>query len=411
MFDSSEKCAICQDIYNDPCMTSDGYCYCRKCIAHWVKGKDVWRSPLLNMDIHGEAMLIPDRLRACRAKTLRREHISKLPWISRFIRTATERFGERPLATPEQCLQILEDSSIRKVGQWGDACSHILLELCWLANDLEKYPGFMVAKLCRSDRKGPQPFIVRKVLEDLLLILVKRFESDPTYGNECVARICRDHLTWRYKQIDAIWIPSQRRNGVYESLFKRSASNSSEPFCIEFIGATGKNRLKVNTLNDDEACIHELTETALYNDFGEQRSYRSNVPVLLKGLRLWTKRRGYPPVLETFPDNTVEIDSDQSDVDEESETQNTEEIQEDSDNMTIERKIEESLKTAKLSIWEKNLDFLPIGFEYVPRVREEDELSAETELPEIINKLFLNGFLKRSVPTVSWLRRNRRRTS
>jgi len=67
-----EICIVCRDVFDEPVICADGFCYCRRCIARWVDGDEVWRSPRSNVLHRGPCLLTPDVDRGARALEARR---------------------------------------------------------------------------------------------------------------------------------------------------------------------------------------------------------------------------------------------------------------------------------------------------------------------------------------------------
>lgn len=360
-----EHCPICQDVFDDPIMCADSFCYCRHCIGDWVRGCREWTSPLTNLLHHGPALLTADLGRAALAREARRAAIAALPLEGRFLRSSFALFGVEALVTPEGCKALLaEEALLGLVRQERSRLAAPYLELCWRVCRLDRFPLDLVAPLCDADLRGPQPFVQRTVLAKLLVDLGGRYSNEPSPKLQHTTLLLRDHYKWRLRQVDAIWLPRRRSPIDRDQLFHR-ASHSATGLRWHSQDAD----LQMPTHDLMYTCLTENSDVELLpRRTGSMTVYRSRQRVTLQRQRLWVKRRGneVPP----FPDS-VDSSSDSSSDD------------------------EVSKSDGALSIWERPLCCLPDGLEYVPRVSDEDGLMDEEGALATVNEQLLSRMLKR----------------
>ena len=413
-----EFCAICREVFDDPVVCGDGYCYCRQCISAWVANKREWRSPCTNERICGAALLTPDRLRACVAREYRREMLKSLGWTPLVTSVAVARFGADPLATPEECARVARDPRLSRILRWGASGAHTYLEICWRAGDVDRFPRALVGSLCMSDRHGPYPFVQRGVLAALLRSCARSYQTDRCALNETATVILKVHYEWRLAQADGIFVSPEKRGPIYGGLYYRAPlQDAMHSRWLQFQTVAGA-EMRVPLLNLVEACANEQDDTTISRD-GSLAFFTSRLPVALKGPALLAARRA--PAPSVFPDSTgvAEIvDSSDSDSDSDSDDEegsreaaaadvpvgqerdgtSTEACPPEESPGTCGRAAATLLKEAQLCIWERPVASVPRGFEYVPRVRGEDELKDTEQHVASANAALVTGLLaKRAV--------------
>ena len=412
-------CAICQDAPNDPIMCSDGYCYCRICIAQWVGLRREWTSPLTGRVHYGPALLTPDFIRAGVARERLRGYVLTLePW-HRFTRTALARFGLGALCSPTACAAVLseptlEESLMAREASGGWWLLH--LELCWRTSNLSAFPAHALKNLMQWDRNENGPLIQRRVWEGLVAIAANRFYKTPDVANRNIAFACRQHFAWRLQQVDAVYVRANRAPGRAALLLLRESWADGAGGLLLW-RAVGGARLRVPVRPRAMTCSTELDDSELIPAHGETQWYGSRVPVSWRGGRLWTRRRGRaePP----FPDHDGTEDPSTARATE-STRSTTASSESDEDEFTVSSSSssvppEEAslLKLLRgddhLSVCEKALESLPDGFEYVPRVQDCDAAQDTNGTLAQVNEALVSGLLepKRGKPATA--RRTRQR--
>jgi len=407
-----EECPICKDVFNDPVMCADGFCYCRACVAAWVGYKRERTSPLTNRTHFGPALLTPDLIRAGSAKELRRAQVREMVGVERLLRTAFARFGLAPLCTAKDCADLVEDSSFLALARGGAAGSRYwlpYLELCWRAGRMDAFPADFVRHLCLHDRAGSGCLLQRHVICVLLTVLAMRYQASPTIANQNATILCREHYKWRLEQVDAIYVPTGRAPGPNPHLLLR-ASLSSELGEVTTWKAKDGAVLHVPTAAPTNLCTTETAEVELVPKRGAATSYRSRAPVRLQGRRLWTRRRG--PASPPFPDysgsspSAETVSSESAASSSSSDTSDAEEAPTPAPThaaeppppppsppeLSIDAAVREG---GTLSVWEVPLRALPDGFEYVCRVADSDCALDEGGALALANETLLTGLLQK----------------
>ena len=269
-------------------------------MGQWVGGRRRWKSPLTGENHTGSALLAQDRVRAGSAREALRQSVRELTDWSRFVRTATARFGCEGLCSQEECAAICSDEGVRNSllhckGPW----LYLSFETHWRGCCLADFPTASVVPLCDMDRRGPLPFIQRHIWAALLATLSRRFQVEPTVSNEKAALMCRDHYVWRLGQVDGVWIPEVRNASRLPQLCMRVSLQDSRSASLKWVSASGET-LTVPNQNDVEVCATESIETQLEAPYGHPQWYGSRVAVGIAGARLWRKRRAEASV--PFPD-------------------------------------------------------------------------------------------------------------
>ena len=352
--------------------------------------------------------MTPDRLRAGAAREHRREALKSLPWTPLVIGVAAARFGDEPLATPDECAHMAHDSRMLRILRWGTSGAHIILEICWRGGCVDRFPRALVCTLCISDRHGPYPFVQRGVLAALLRSCARSYQGDHCLLNETATVALRDHYCWRLAQADGVFVSPERRGPSHSGLYCRAPlQDALHPRWLLLQDGTGA-ELRVPLLSSADACATEQDDTTITR--GESVAFfTSRLPVTLKGRALQAARRA--PAPSVFPDYTGEaeiVDSSDSDSDDDEEgagdiagvsavqerdSGNTEALSPEESPSTAARTAAAQLKEAQLAIWERPLAGLPRGFEYVSRVREEDELKDTEQHVATANAALVTGLL------------------
>lgn len=385
----------------------DEICYCRRCIAAWVADRREWRSPCTNERLCGNALLTPDRLRAGVAREQRRGALSGLPWTQAVLATATAQFGDEPLATREECARVARDPRLQRIHKWGAPAAHVVLELCWRGGCVDAFPRSLVGTLCDSDRHGPYPFIQRGVLASLLRSCTRSYQVDHDTVNETATIACKEHYEWRLQQVDAVFVSPERRGAQYGGLYWRAALQDALcPRQLSLVGIPPA-EMRVSLLKSGEACATEDLDTTITRE-NCKAYFTSRLPVVLEGRAWLAARRGPAPAV--FPDSSGEaeiVDSSDSDSSSGAEVELAGglELEVASSAPVAEgeapadapisgaRRAAAQLKSARLVVWERPLNALPRGFEYVPRVRDEDALRDTEQHISAANAALVTGLL------------------
>jgi hypothetical protein len=364
-----ERCAICHDVFDDPVMCADGYCFCRGCIGTWVDSRRTWTSPLTNQTHTGPALMVPDCLRAGASREFHRAAVAALPLWERFLRTAYARFGASPLCAPDrECIALLANEAVlARVRAERPAWCGALLELCWRCCQIEAYPQDLVEPLCELEQTGRDPFIQREVWRQVLHALTVAYSASGEPETERALLACRAHFKWRLERTDGVFAPLSRTELEADEIFLR------EPLELEGsvtwrskCGAT----LRIPSVKPSWVCESEdhRVELSAPGALGAV-VFRSRVEVKLRGAAVWRLRRG--PTLP-FPDETGS---------------STSEAEEEPDPPTM--------FLGTLSVYEQTLPTLPEGFRYVPCPGGEHQATDATGTLDIANDLLVTGLQKR----------------
>lgn len=358
----AEYCPICKEVFRDPIMCSDGFCYCRECISEWVKGNKKWTSPLTNCAHYGTALLTQDLLRAGVSLQYHRDRIRSMPVLERFKNMPYNFFGINPLCTTEDCASIIGDKSIiklvrREKPKWHSA----FLDLCWRANALQKFPADCVIDFCRYERNSKSPFVQREIIRRLLHLSGERYKHLPNQNLKDALLECRYHYIWRLQQIDAVYVPDDRSPTLTSLVLVRHSYMPVSANYTHWISTTGA-CLFLPRLPAHKSCLQE----PMYCEIAAATTgstYKSQCEAALDKRILWRRRRGPPATC--FPDSSGDTVS----------TSSTASTDEGSSTVTesYSSNSDEDENYDKLSIHEEGIWILPEGFEYVPRVKTEDE--------------------------------------
>ena len=428
-----EECPICRDVFNDPVMCADGFCYCRACVATWVGYRREWTSPLTNCTHFGPALLTPDLIRAGSAKGHLRAQVREMEGVERLLRTAFARFGLAPLCTAKDCADLIEDSTYLALARAGAATNRYwlpYLELCWRAGRMDAFPGDFVRHLCLHDRSGSECFLQRHVICVLLSVLAMRYQSSPTIANQNATILGREHYKWRLEQVDAIYVPTGRAPGPNPHLLLRASLSSEMGEVTTWKGKDGA-VLHVPTAALTDLCTTETAEVELAPKRGSSTIYRSRAPVRLQGSRLWARRRG--PASPPFPEysglspSAESVSSESSESTASSSSSDTSEAEEEPapepahaaappppatppPELSIDAAVRDG---GALSVWEVPLRALPDGFEYVCRVADSDSALDEGGTLALANETLLTGLLQKKGrrPETLPTRRTKRRVA
>ena len=363
-----EQCAICHDVFDDPVMCADGYCFCRACIGTWVDSRRTWTSPLTNQEHTGPALLVPDCLRAGASREYHRAAVSALPVWERFLRTAYARFGASPLCAADRgCAALLADEVVlARVRAEQPRWCNALLEIAWRCCRMQDYPQDLVEPLCDFEQMGKEPFIQREVWRQLLYTLTVAYSESANPETERALLVCRAHFKWRLERVDAVYAPQSRTSMETDDTFLR------EPLELEaYVSWKSKSgaTLHVPVVNPSWVCDSEDSKVDLFvPGVLAPLVYRSRVEVKLRGASLWRRRRG--PTLP-FPDETGSSTSE------------------------AEEEPEPLKKSWTLCIYEQPLLTLPEGFRYVPCLAGENPATDATGTLDIANDLLVTGLQKK----------------
>lgn len=392
----AETCSICRDTFYDPVMAADGFCYCRNCIGVWVNGRWDWTSPLTNRLHSGPALLAPDLLRAGASLTHHREQFKQLSTLLMFQSSPYAFFGESPISTAEDCAVMLADKSVFSfVRQSPPIWTCVLLDVCWRANKLDKFPIDRMFDFCNYEKRSEIPLVQREVIRSMLEMQAARYKRSPSRRERAALLQCRSHFIWREQQVDAIYVPSGRVPTGNSLLMIRSARmcplSLSHHLWTDASGAS----LSLPRLHPHMQCFSEASHCKINLPPSPTREivYRSQCIVEPQGSALWRRRR--QPPAPSFPDSGSETSSapnpDSSDA---SSLMSTEASLTEATSTTPEssQQIRENLSIFEQAVW-----VVPQGFEYVPRVKTEHEAKdAHGTLARIDNILVTEMIGKRN---------------
>lgn len=360
----------------------------------------------------GVALLAQDRIRAGEAREALRESARQLSGWSRFVRTATARFGCEGLCAQEDCATVCRDEAVRAIlVQCKGQLLYLSLEMHWRGACLAEFPTASIVPLCGMDRSGPMPFIQRHIWAALLNTLALRFQTDPTVSNEKAALACRDHYIWRLGQVDAVWIPEERTSSRLPQLCVRIALQDSRTASLRWASASGET-LTVPNQSAVEVCSTESLESQLESFYGHTQWYTSRTEVSSQGVKLWRKRRSAAPMpfpdydgtsmsSETSSTDSATISSDSSSSESEAPAARVPADEEDASETAGRPKKESTPNVpSNLSIFEQAVRCLPDGFSYIARVREADAALDETCAVTSANGALVAGFVARTARRV-----------
>ena len=418
---TEEKCPICQEEYNDPVVCADGYSYCRHCISEWIKNSDEWKSPLTGQMMKRPALLVPDRLRAGRARSARRYAVRSLPCFQRLFWAAVSKCGQEPLFSSSDCKAILT-AVLRhpRLTTAFPAVCYAVLELCWRCNHLALYPTRLVPSLLQEERNNKWPFVQRGIIRDLLQALADRFKTTPTDDMENVVIACRDHYKWRMEQVDGIFALPKRRLDVGPIFLRPDLLADHVGSALKFTSGDAATFI-MPCVSDTSRCITEDGDFTITSSNGNIRWFTSRRSVPLKEERLWVARRGSAPL--AFPDydglSTDSSSEESSDDDDDADNQQACPTVQNGTHESKEKAgaldLGPHLSRCTLTILEQPVSALPWGFEYVPCVRAEDRATGGDNFLAEVDEALVTGFIsrKRAMPlssVVSCRRRGRQRT-
>jgi len=405
----AEYCPICREVFNDPIMISDGFCYCRDCISKWVDGCKQWTSPLTNRLHYGWALLTQDLLRAGASLEYHRRCLDALSPLERFKEVPFSFFGQTPLGTPEQCASLVHDKTVlsfvrRDSPQWHPA----FLDVCWRSKSLDKFPPDCVLTFCSFEKHSEQAFVQREVVRALLEAYGRIYRACPSAQNRAALLECRAHYIWRLQQLDAIYVPQGRAPGDCALLFTR-APYTSPSSNYSYWSARSGACMSLPRLPAHKSCLQEPTQCdislhSLQNSCGA--IYRSQVCVEMDEKHLWRSRKG--PAPPCFPDSFTDSISVAS-------TDSTEATSVSSDTTSSDSQKSECVQAAAIprnvTCHEERVCALPEGFEYILRVKEEDEIEDSSGTLAEIDHILVAKMLGRRKRNVSPLRHAKKRKS
>ena len=363
-------------------------CYCRECIAEWVSGRKEWKSPLTNRTHYGYALLAQDLLRAGASLEYHRNMIHTLPPIERFKMIPYAFFGFVPLCTSEECASVLEDKSVlalvrRDSPHWHSA----FLEVCWRAKALERYPADCVIEFCRHEQRSEEPFVQREIVRALLEACGSKYKTAPLRKLRAALLECRAHYIWRLQQVDAIFVPPERAPGASALLLVRNSYTPPSSNCSHWSSRSGA-CMSLPRLPAYKSCLQEPTQCDITLKSSCGATYRSQIIVGMEEKSIWRRRRG-PPLC--FPESSGDAASVAS-------SDSTEAISVSSDALSssdsqAESSSEVTTKSEKMTSHEESVWILPEGFEYIPRVKKEDEIQDTSGTLAEIDHLLVSEML------------------
>lgn len=328
-------CVICQDLYEDPVLAKDGFCYCRACIFQWTGRAESWRSPRSNEQCEGWPVLMRDVERACLAHQAKLARLRSLhPEASLGAALGLGREG-RPVALPSDCARLLE--------LLPGAEAYARLELAYRAGLLDRLSDEELLEACRRDRRCVRfPLLPGDVVEGLVSEAARRCRWGA--GPKILAR-ARRHFLWRASFTDAIEVPQERLEPLglrrYAGLYLRAWGQGDGAFLTFEKSQPPRATLRVPlSSNRDRGSAEALLHTLLQpEEVQEITKFASETDEVLPCPSvLWESRRGRPP----FPDSRG------GETDEEDEASTP--------------------SFSCLATMQRALSFLPVDFRYRPHV-------------------------------------------
>ena len=291
-------CVICHQLYKEPVLARDGFCYCRSCILSWVDSVDRWISPLSNEYFEGWPVLREDVERACLVQQARLDELRLLPADEALPLALEETYNGRPAAPPDVCSRLLSEL----------ACltPHEELELAHRAGLLENLSSERIVDVCARDRRCVRvPLLEMSVVLALLREASRRCRSD---RDSSPLLEVREHFCWRSGFSDAVEIPASRvsREGFSGTYLRTWEQRDVRYLIFEKAGQPAA-RLKVplrsnrdRGVAEDRLHTHvEFCDTEIFG--GEHTLFASESEEGLPPAdEVWRARRGpLPP----FPDS------------------------------------------------------------------------------------------------------------
>jgi len=289
-------CVICHELYKEPVLARDGFCYCRRCIICWVDSIDRWTSPLSNESFEGWPVLREDVERACLVQQARLDELTLLPADEALPRVLEETYNGRPAAPPDVCSRLLR--------QLACLTPHEELELAYRAGALQDLSSQLIVDACARDRRCVRvPLLDMSVVLELLREACRRCRSD---RDSSPLLEVREHFCWRSGFSDAVEIPFSRVacEGFAGTYLRAWQQRDARYLLFEKAGKPAA-RLKVPLLSNRDRGIaedrlHTYVEFSDSEVFGaEQTLFASECDDGLPAPdEVWMARRACPP----FPD-------------------------------------------------------------------------------------------------------------
>lgn len=319
----------------------------------------MWTSPLTGRTMFGCALLTPDLQRAGWSRSQHRERLLTSPPWDRFVRGATTFFGCVPLLMQAECQRLVTGADapglLARIRAEPEPWCVAWLDLCWRAGRIDLFPTDLLDRLVTWERTSIKTPLVQRLVWRSLLQQQSDAAQVSADNRENLLK-CRRHILWRLKCVDGVFVPESRSPIDRSLLFARCAWTAPADESLQWTRA-GRAQLRTPCMLEHERCLYELDETNVTLRILQQGrtvtedTFKSRQPLRMRGQRLWRSRRiDQPP----FPDSTG---SDSSSEEESPHAQDS---------------FIASLGGHALSILEKPLLALPMGFEYVPRLHAED---------------------------------------
>lgn len=245
-----EVCVVCRDVFDDPVMCADGFCYCRLCIARWVGGEEIWRSPRSNLLVRGACLLTVDVDRGARALEARRRRLREDGDERGLVALASSlAYAGDLVASPELCAALLP-----RAVPWTEPWQ--ALALADRGDAYQELPTPLVEALLERDRtSSSSPLLTFRVLANLLRLLGARFRDSPNAANLRSAMKVLEHVVARAETTDAVVVPSRRAPG-FEGIYYRDQDQALPRSSLVFVASDGR-RLVVPLRSWKETCQAE----------------------------------------------------------------------------------------------------------------------------------------------------------